>query len=319
MSRTIPIALQAHLDQPATTTCRLLRIKPVGESAFGYASTNRAIRYDDGDGELVYRVMSGFEHSAIVSSADTSVDNAEAKGLLLPANPITEAKVLAGAYDGAEFTIYEVNYEDLTAGRHAVLMHGYFGKVRAARGRAFVAELRGLIDLLRQQPWQKWQRRCRVVRFGSQVGEERFPCKYDLTPEWIEDEPVTSVGAETTRTFTASGLAQAADYFAPGAGIWTSGANVGLPFDIEAFASGGVISLLFPMPFPVQTGDTFDIRRDCTREWEGHNSCETYANRENFRGEPKIKPADASGAQVPGAQVGPGSGGASFEPPRDTE
>jgi hypothetical protein len=59
----------------------------------------------------------------------------------------------------------------------------------------------------------------------------------------------------------------------------------------------------------VQVGDVFRIRRDCTREWSGHNSCETFANREWFRGEPKIRPAEAMNALVPGAGVGPGMGG----------
>jgi uncharacterized phage protein (TIGR02218 family) len=317
LSRTIPIVLQSHLEQQATTTCRLLQIKPRTEDAFGYSSTNRAITFDasDGYGEITYQVMSGFEHSAIVSSGDTAVDNAEGRVLYLSGGPITEANINAGVYDGAEFTILEVNYLNLTAGQAYVVMHGYIGKVRVVRAGLFALELRSLIDVLRQEPWEKWQIYCRVKYFGSTSADERFPCNYAVAGEWINDVPVTSVSVESNRTFTASSLAQADDYFAPGMVLWTAGPNAGLSFEVEEFGSGGVISLLFPTPYPISTADEFDIRRDCTRAWSGHNSCETYDNRENFRGEPKIKPADALATSIPGASVGPGSGGETYQPP----
>lgn len=321
MSRIIPIALQAHLDQKATTTCRLLQIKPAREDVFGYSSTNQAIAFDalDGYGEIDYQVMSGFDHSAIVATGDAAVDNSDARVLYLSGGPITEAKINAGVYDGAEFAMLEVNYLDLTPGRSYVVQSGFIGKAKVVRGGLFSLELRSMLDLLRQEPWEKWQIYCRVKRFGSQPGEERFPCKYDLALEWINDVPVTGVGVESNRTFTASSLAQGTDYFAPGMVLWVTGPNAGLSFEVEQFTAGGLISLLFPTPYPISAADEFDIRRDCSRAWSGHNSCETYDNRENFRGEPKIKPADAMSANVPGASVSPGSGGQTYQPDPDTD
>lgn len=316
MSRTIPIVLQSHLDGQSTTTCRLLQIKPARGDVFGYCSTNRPITFDasDGYGAITYQVMSGFDMSALVVTGDAAVDNAEARVLGLSGGPITEAKINAGVYDGAEFTIYEIDYTNLTAGQCYVVQSGYIGKVKSLRGAMFTLELRSLIDLLRQEPWEKWQIGCRVKRFGSQDGEEMFPCKYSLAGEWVEDVPVTSVAVESNRTFTASSLAQAADYFAPGMVLWTTGFNAGLSFEVEEFGSGGVISLLFPTPYVISAADEFDIRRDCTRNWSGHNSCETYSNRPNYRGEPRIKPADALSTGIPGASVSPGAGGESYTP-----
>lgn len=315
MSRTIPIALQAALNLNATTRCRLLQLAPTLGPVVGYCSTNRPLTYDAGDGygSVVYQVMSGFEQSAVVATGDVSVGNSEAKVLALSGGPITEAAINAGAYDGAEFTVMEVDYTDLTKG-HYVVQHGYVGKARSLKGAAFTLELRDLVDLLRQVPWEKYQRTCRVRRFGSQPGDERFPCLYDLTAEWVEDVPVTSLGVESTRTFTASSLAQAADYFAPGYLVWKTGLNAGMAFEVESFETGGVITTVFPMPFVPAVDDEFDIRRDCTREWEGHNSCDTYDNRLNFRGEPKMRPADAIATQIPGASSSPGSGGSTFQP-----
>jgi hypothetical protein len=68
------------------------------------------------------------------------------------------------------------------------------------------------------------------------------------------------------------------------------------------------------MPYLPAPGDEFDIRRECTREWEGHNSCFTYGNRLNNRSEPKMRPADAIATQIPGASSSPGSGGSTFQP-----
>lgn len=318
MSRTIPIALQAHLNQKATTVCRLLRIDPVRGESFGFCSTNRSLVYDDGTSELTYRTMSGFDLSAVVGTADTSVDNSEATVLLLAGGPVSSAQLETGYLDGAEFTVYEVNYEDLSMG-HYVVQHGYVGRAKVKRGAAFTLELRSLVDLLRQEPWEKWQRLCRVRQFGSQVGEERFPCNYDLSGEWVDDVAVTSVGAESNRSFIASSLAQAANYFAPGMVLWKTGLNAGLSYEIEAFASGGGISLGFPTIYPISPGDTFDIRRDCTREWEGHNSCETYGNRLNYRGEPKTRPAEIASVLVQGTDVPPGAGGETFQPTETLE
>jgi uncharacterized phage protein (TIGR02218 family) len=320
VSRTIPVVLQDHLGQRATTTCRLLQIKPAREAVFGYCSTNRALTFDalDGYGAITYQVMSGFDASALVATSDTAVDNADARVLGLSGGPITEANINAGVYDGAEFTIYEVNYNDLTAGRCYEVQHGYIGKAKSLRGAMFTLELRSLIDLLRQEPWEKWQIGCRVKRFMSQPGEERYPCMYSGEVP-VEDVPVTSVGVENNRSLTASSLGQAADYFAPGMLLWKTGPNAGLSFEVETFGLGGLISLLFPTPYPISAADEFDIRRDCTRAWSGHNSCETYGNRPNYRGEPKIKPADALASAVPGAAVGPGDGGQTFQPDPDVD
>jgi uncharacterized phage protein (TIGR02218 family) len=301
----IPIALQSHLDGNATTTCGLLRMELRDGTVFGFTSTNRGLTYDDGDGAVSY--ARGHDLSALKSTGDLAVDNAEARLLLSAGTPISEAQIIAGELDGAQWSVYQVNYADLSQG-HRTVAHGFLGRPKIGKGGAYVAlELRTLVDLLRQTPWGQWQRRCRVRRFGSQPGEERYPCMYDLAPEWVTDVVVTAVGVESDRNFTAASLLQADDYFAPGMVLVTSGANEGTEVEVESFA-GGVITLAFPLPYPMAEDDTFDIRRECSREWEGHNSCLTFDNREWFRGEPKMRPADALATQIPGARVGPGQG-----------
>jgi uncharacterized phage protein (TIGR02218 family) len=308
VSRTVPAGLQTAFSSGASTKCGLMRIAPADGDPFGFTSTNAAVTYDDGDGEITYAAGTGYDRTILEETSDTAVDNAEATLLLVPGLTYGEAEIIAGKLDGATWTIYEVDYTDLSLG-HRVVGHGKLGKPRIGKGAQSVAlELRSLVDLLRQEPWQKWQRRCRVRYFGSQDGDERFPCLYDITAEWVDGVAVTAVGVEDNRTFTATALAQADDYFAPGMVEWLTGDNAGQSFEVSEFAAS-VVTLVFPTAYPVSTGDTFRIRRDCTREWEGHNSCNTYGNRLNYRAEPKMRPADAAATQVPGARVGAGRGG----------
>jgi hypothetical protein len=57
----------------------------------------------------------------------------------------------------------------------------------------------------------------------------------------------------------------------------------------------------------IQVGDTYRIRRDCTKNKDGHNSCKgtfwltSWAL--HFRGEPAINPAAAAAATTPGAAI----------------
>lgn len=300
MSRTIPVALQTHLDTGVTTLCGLLRIAPVnGGSVIGVTDLDVDITYDDGDGSITYSAPAGFIASNIATSSDLSVDNAEATGLLPEYElPISEADIRAGIYDYAEFTLYLVNYMDLTMG-HIVLMHGTMGQMRSKDGLSFFGEMRSLTQQLRQTIVERDSLTCRAT-FGSQPGEVRFPCGIDATALFVSVS-VDSVGEETDRTFTDAGLTQAADYFAPGMLEWLTGANAGRTYEVESFASGGIVSLGFPTAYPIAIGDTARIRPDCTKNWSGTMSCESYNNRLNFRGEPHIPVGDSGSAQIPGS------------------
>ena len=122
---------------------------------------------------------------------------------------------------------------------------------------------------------------------------------------------MTSVGGETDRQFSDTTLLQADDYFAPGKVEWLTGDNAGQQVEIESFASG-IVELKFPTVSAIQDGDTFQLRRQCTKRWTGHNSCDTYFGAlkvEHFRGEPHIPVGQSSSLSVPGVGVPTGVGG----------
>ena len=313
--KTIPATLLAHTAQAATTICDLLKIGPLPDGEYiGFTSLDQDVTYDDGFGSLVYRANTGFNPSAQVASADLSVDNAEAESLDVPfggAVPgISQEAIDRGYFDKVEFVVYRVNYMDLSMG-HEFGPSGTIGEQRMKVGGMAVFELRSISQQFKQSIVELDSLTCRA-RFGSQTGEERFPCGFDLTAEWVSGE-VTEVGVDTTAQFTDELLEQAADYFAPGVVEWLTGDNAGRIIEVESFGAGGAVELQFTLPDPIAIGDTFRIRRDCTKAWTGHNSCATFWAAQkalHFRGEPHIPVGDSGVLNSPGAGlVGPGGTG----------
>lgn len=315
--RTVPTALQAHLDSGMTTTTILMRVDPLqpGYASYGVTELNRDVAYNDGTSQIVYSSAIGMTTKNRVSSSEMVVDNSEATHLVPEFNiPFSEAQLAAGILDFAWYTVYLVNFEDLTMG-HVVLDHGQLGENRILAGLTFTTETTSLEKLLKQTVVEKDSITCRAI-YGSQplgtVGAdivERFPCR--KTYVWVSGA-VTSVGAETTRTCGASGLAQAAGYFTPGMVKWLTGANAGRQSEVESFDAGGVISLAFETMFPITVGDTFQIRTDCTKWKNGTNGCKDHWGTDwvlHYRGEPDIPVSDANAINTPGATVGAGLGG----------
>jgi uncharacterized phage protein (TIGR02218 family) len=317
--RTISTALQDHLDSGATTVTVLMRFDPVtpGYPSIGATLLDRDVVYDDGDGPIVYRASIGMDPSNMTTSSDMSPGNMESKYLIPVADlDISEADLGAGVYDFAFGTNMLVNYEDLSMG-HVVLPvgHGQIGQITMENGLFFMAELADLTKLLKQSVVEKDSLTCRAI-FGSQpIGTDgaenvqRFPCGKDTTGMWVEGA-VTSVGLETNRTFTASALGDAADTYVPGMLRWLTGANTGRSTEVEAQSVVGVIDLAFETMFPIEIGDTFEIRSDCTKMPEGPNGCKFHFSTEwvlHYRGEPLIPIADADQINMPGAAWGTGN------------
>lgn len=312
--RTISPALQAHLDSGSTTTTLLLCIDPVteGYAPFGATLLDREVVYNDGTSEIAYSPLLGMVPANIVSSASMDVGNTEIQHLLPEADlPISEADIAAGVYDYAWYTLYLVNYDDLSMG-HVVMPagHGQLGQMRMESGLSFWSELTDLTKLLKQTIVEKDSLTCRAI-FGSQPKgsgasvEQRFPCGKDTTGMWVNGA-VTSIGLETNRTFTASALGAAAGFYAPGMLRWLTGANTGRTLEVEEQTADGTISLNFETMFPIEIGDTFDIRPDCTHQVNGPNGCKTHFTTEwvlHFRGEPLIPVADADQINMPGASM----------------
>jgi len=314
--KTNPAPLQAHKGLSSTTVTLCLLIGPLPDNSYrGMTELDRDVVYDDTGGiiaatrtpgSFTYKARIGSELSALSSTADLGVDNAETS--MLPpfvgaeSEGFTVAQINAGDLDRVPYVVYKVNYNDLTAGRHEIVCGGYLGEIRRKVGDLQVGELRSLSQILKQVIVELDSRTCRA-KFGSVTGvDARQGCDFDVSTLWVSGS-VQAVGTEDDREFTDATLTQDDDYFSLGVLEWLTGVNAGQKMEVESFAAGSV-ALLFPTVNPIQLGDTYRVRPDCTKMHYGHNSCRTWWGSQwtlHFRGEPYIPVGDAGKLSVPGS------------------
>lgn len=292
--KTIPVALQSHMDGDATTLCLITRVACKDGTVIGFAELDADIVYNDGDGSITYRAENGgLSPQRLQASADMTVDNTELTGWVSPSG-ITEAQIRAGLFDYAQVRIYRVNYMDLTQG-HEIVATGTAGEtVFSANG--WKTEFRSLVQQLRQPISNLYSLTCRA-KFGD--------AKCGKTFTWVSGT-VTSVGTETDRMFD-SGVAGADGLYNLGVVEWLTGDNEGGQMEVDDFGSGEFV-LSLAMPYAIQVGDTFRVRKDCSKEWDdAENGCLFHwaSDRANhFRGEPHIPVADGGASMIPGTEIG---------------
>lgn len=303
--RTVPAPLQAHLNQASTSTTRLIKITLKNGDIYGLAMLDRDVVYDDGDGELVYSATNGFDPSTLSSDIAFAVDNSEAMALLeRSSGGITLEMIEAGEVDDAEWICYLVNWQDLSMG-HAILDAGDVGPVRDKHSMLWLLELLSYAMRLRQPVGSVDSRTCRA-EFGTPA-DSQTGCGIDLTPLWVYGE-VVSVGAETNRVFTGSGVNDSGQDIVPFPGRvqWLTGANAGREFGVEDL-DDITVTLGETTGYAIQVGDEYRIRPHCGLRYT-EDCIGVWGNGINFKGEPYIPVGDGVAAQTPGAQVG-GIGG----------
>lgn len=325
-ARNVPAALQAHFDTRTTSLTVLIKVTPkmAKYAPFGITKLDRDVTYNDGTGSLTYSAMVGSVMENMRSTSTMEVGNSQGKHLVPAAQfsiPVSEELIRAGVYDWADYVVYVVNYEDLSMG-HWIPPAG-FGQTGQLsvddRGQSFQMELTDLTKILKQTIVEKDSITCRAD-FGSQpigtgggVKEQRFPCGAALN--WSTTKTVTSVStSEANTTFRASALGAAASFYVPGMLQWLTGNNTGRSLGVEQQDASGNIVTTDQTAFPVQVGDTFKIRRDCTKWIYGTSGCKDHFSsvsatewKLHYRGEPFIPIADADAINTPGATVGTGS------------
>lgn len=308
--REIPIAMLPNLEDAAPRYAFLLRVTPIKPdlSVLGITTWDVDIEYGDSDDGITYHARRGYDSQANEATADLAVDNSEARFLVSEDyfDGITADAISRGDYDGASFVQYMVNPYDLSEG-HIIVTTGTCGRITNIDGLEGTLELRSLTQTLKQKSIiELGSNNCRVVEFG----DER--CGVDVGALWV-NASVESVGAETDREFYIAGsdLDETDGAYWPGLFEFEAGDNAGRSYEIESYTAtsdGLRVVLAIPTELPIQDTDYGRIRPDCTRLWEGPNSCETYSNRPNFRGEPK-RPVSETTALMASGAGSPSSGG----------
>lgn len=316
--KSIPPALQADYDANVGTFCLLMQVLAQDGTTLGVTQLDRKLAYEAADptgqfsglGEMTYLPDPGVDPTELEFASDLSVDGGEGMCLVpIDATPITPEDVRAGKWNDALFRLLKVNYEALDHG-HEELHRGYFGDVTLRRKQLLVIQLDGLTRPLRQNLCPITSKTCRAVH-GSQESEAVEFCGFDVEPLWVNGTVTEVDPDDSARSFTASGLTAAAGTYFPGGVIWITGANAGNTYwGVDTHQAGGVVGLRRPLAKPIQVGDTFKIRGDCTKQVDGEKGCRHYWGNDwvyHFRGEPFTN--RTPNAMVPSARVGPGNGG----------
>ena len=161
--------------------------------ARAWAITRRdglVLGFTDHDGELSFagirfRPDAGLTAQAVVQGAGLSVDNTEAIGALSD-GAIEERDIIAGRWDDAELSQWEVNWTD--PAEHRLIFRGHLGEVTRSGG-AFKAELRGLSEPLNQPVGRVFHPRCSAV-----LGDAA--CQVDMTqPGLTGDGKIVAIEA----------------------------------------------------------------------------------------------------------------------------
>src|SRR5690606_36792042 len=209
------------LASGVTTLCRCWRIERADGAVFGFTDHDRALSFEG----TSYEPQTGFTRSEMESRLGLAVDTMEAEGAL-SADAITEDDIALGRWDGAEVTIYAVDWSD-TANR-AILKAGNLGEI--VRGDvAFMAELRSLAHHLNQEQGRTYQRLCDAV-----LGDAR--CGADLdNPAFVADGEVSA--ASEDRAVERGDLGGFDEgWFNQGLLTWLTGANAGTRGEIRRHA-----------------------------------------------------------------------------------
>lgn len=304
--KNIPAPLQAHLDQDATTTCFLLLIECVGSFAgtvIGSTTLDENLVYDAGGGSaglgpITYGAANSFSVDRLETTGDLSVDNTELHGWVADSG-ITEAQIRAGIFDFARISIFRVNYMDLTQG-HEFWGGGFFGRKIYTRNR-WDTEYRSLLQLLKETQSDLYSVNC-PVKFGSPQCGKTFT--------WATYTVTEVDGTEPDRIFSASAMAEADDFYQLGVVDVLTGENAGAQMEVRgnnSDSNAGTVTLALGLPVAMQVGDTFRIRKDCSKEWnDALNGCLYHWGSDrglHFRGQSLIPVADGGAMMVPGAQL----------------
>lgn len=275
--KSITSNLATHLAGEVTTLATCWKLTRKDAVVMGFTDHDTDLTVDS----VVYKAASGFTPSAIESNSSLAVDNLEIEGMLDSA-AIKETDVMAGLYDFAGVEVFIVNFADISQGK-LKLRRGWLGEVSTAGGR-FVAEMRGLSQMLSQNIGELYSASCR-----AKLGDSR--CKVNMAG-------FTVTGAITSLTsnqiFIDSSRSEASGYFNSGKITFTAGLCNGLSMEIKEYtklaSGGGKFTLALPMPFNLALSDSYSAQAGCDKTL---STCVSkYSNAVNFRGEPHVPGMD---------------------------
>lgn len=270
--------LYAHLASGTTTVCHAWEILRKDGVWFGFTDHDADLSF----GGQTYKANSGLTARALQQTTGLSVDNTEAAGALSDL-AVSEADILAGRFDGAILTGWQLNWANPE--ERIVAFRGTIGEITRAGG-AFQAELRGLTEALNQPQGRAFQRSCPAV-----LGDAK--CGFDLSQPGFAVE----IAIETISDNRVLGFASLAGFedrwFEKGRLVVLSGSGegvIGIIKNDRVFEAGRKVELWQDIGPKLQPGDLVRLEAGCDKRDE---TCRLkFANFLNFRGFPDIPGED---------------------------
>lgn len=273
-------ALGSHLEGEVLTLATCWKVTRTDGLVYGFTDYLSDLVVSG----VTYRAATGHTATTVESSSDLSVDNLEVNSFL-DSDTLTESDLLAGIWNHATVEIFRVNYKSLSDGTLSV-RKGHLGEIRV-RGQRFIAELRGLAQILQQTIGEVYTPSCRADLFDSRCGLNA--ASYRVSGQ------VT--GVTSVAVFTDTSRTEASGYFQGGLLTWTggspSGLNSGLSMEIKSWdLATKTFTLMLPMTRTITVGDTYQALPGCLKRFSA--DCVTkFGNGVNFRGEPHVPGLDA--------------------------
>lgn len=268
--KSISNALQSHLNSETTTLATLVKVTRADGVVKGFTTWDRNLMVDG----ILYKADGAMTPSALQSTAGLATDNLDITGIL-NSSDITASDIENGLYDHARVDMYVCNWADLTQGT-LQLRRGWIGTLSLS-GDHYVAELRGLHDLLQRPIGSYYTPECRY-----DLGDNH--CSKSLTGLTVTGAVSVATDQATFSDFTRS---ESDGYFNYGKLTWTSGANSGLSIEVKNYDGAGLVfNLWLPMPYAIGVGDTYSLYPGCDKRFA---TCrDKFANAVNFGGFPYL-------------------------------
>ena len=215
--------LTQHKQLNTLTTVLLMKVVRNDSKAFGLSQHYEDIVFND----VEYKYRQAFDISAIVYNDTLGIDNGEISGILnknivnksIVANSLfSEADLMAGLWDKAEFTLYEVNFNDLS--QFEIKMAGNFGGFQVT-DTAFTIELRSANQSFREKQNIQYTNLCRASFCDAVCGLNRENWTDDgvieevVTIDSWKDSSLTKTNSQHTFTITDISKASKAVVTAP--------------------------------------------------------------------------------------------------------
>ena len=199
MSRTLTSAMLAHIAGEETTLATCVKMTLADATVTGYTNHDNDLLISG----VTYQASTGYTPTDIKNTDQMNVNNMDIEGLIVTGG-ITAGDISAGRYDGAAVEMFLVNWASISDG--TIPMHrGVIGEI-ARDENLFVAELRGIKQLLQQNITETYSVTCRATLGDSRCKVRKDPSDWSATTAVTIREGGEAGSGSVVKPSTANGL-----------------------------------------------------------------------------------------------------------------